>query len=223
MASWRKANALVKKVDAVNRRWPRRDKTSDGTIGDAAHATRNSDHNPWIKVGGVGVVRADDIDVDGIDAAWYAEKLRQMGAAGDPRLAGGGYVIYNRRITSPDFRSWKKYTGSNPHDKHVHTSYSRNAAGFDSTAPWDFGTALKPAPAAPATSGSGVLRIGSSGAEVARFQTFLNRCFPAYSRLRVDGIYGSGTAAVVKEFQKRTGLTTDGIAGPATMRKMNYA
>jgi hypothetical protein len=32
----------------------------------------------------------------------------------------------------------------------------------------------------------------------------------------VDGIFGHGTLAVVKEFQRRNGLTIDGIVGPAT-------
>lgn len=222
--AWRKANALVAKVNAVNARWPRRDKTSDGTIGDAAHASRNSDHNPWIVVDGQGVVRADDIDVDGIDAAWYAERMRQFGAAGDPRLVGGGYIIYNRRITSPDFKVWKAYNGSNPHNKHVHTSYSQNRAGFDSTAPWNLGGApMAPAPSAPATSGAGVLKRGMKGPEVSRLQAFMNRCFPAYSKLGVDGDFGPATEAAIKEFQRRSKLAVDGIVGPATKRAMNFA
>ena len=148
---WRNCAASMTLVGEINARWPRRDKASDGTIGDAAHASRNSDHNPWVVVAGTGVVRARDIDKDGIDAPWLAEWLRRRGEAGDPRLTGGGYVIFNRRITSPDFRGWRAYTGSNPHVAHVHVSFSRNAAGFDSRAPWGLGggTAV---PAGPATS-----------------------------------------------------------------------
>lgn len=137
--AWRNCNASIRLLDFVNARWPKRDRSSDGTIGDAAHATRSSDHNPWIKVAGTGVVRARDIDKDGIDAPWLAEELRKMGERGDPRLAGGGYIIFNKRITSPDFKGWKAYTGSNPHDKHMHVSFSQNQAGFDSNAPWVIG------------------------------------------------------------------------------------
>lgn len=137
--AWRNCNASIALVNEINARWPKRDKTSDGTIGDAAHATRESDHNPWVIVDGVGVVRARDVDKDGIDAAWIVEELRKKGAAGDPRLAGGGYVIFNRRITSPDFKTWKAYNGTNPHDKHFHVSFSLNRAGYDSNAAWNLG------------------------------------------------------------------------------------
>ena len=136
--TWRLAGALVALRSDVNARWPSRDKTSDGTIGDAAHATRASDHNPWVVVDGVGVVRALDVDVDGIDAAWYAEQLRLVGAAGDRRLNGGGYVIYNRRITTADFSGWRVYTGTNPHTSHVHVSFSQYQSGFDDASPWTF-------------------------------------------------------------------------------------
>jgi hypothetical protein len=134
---WRNCAASIALVNEVGQRWPDRDKASDGTIGDAAHATRESDHNPWVKdLDGTGVVRARDIDKDGIDAAWLAEYLRQRGAAGDNRLTGGGYVIFNERITNPDFKAWREYTGTNPHTAHVHVSFSLDTAGYDSTAPW---------------------------------------------------------------------------------------
>jgi len=81
--AWRNCKASAVLVDEINRRWPGRDKTSDGTIGDAAHATRTSDHNPWIVVDKVGVVRARDVDKDGIDAPWLAEWLRRRGEAGE--------------------------------------------------------------------------------------------------------------------------------------------
>jgi len=139
--TWRNCEASLALVREVNARWPGRDRTSDGTIGDAAHASRSSDHNPWIVVGGVGVVRARDIDVNGIDVGWLFERLRVAGAHGDPRLAGGGYLILNRRITASDFSGWRVYTGSNPHIGHGHVSFSRNAAGFDSRAPWGIATA----------------------------------------------------------------------------------
>ena len=37
-----------------------------------------------------------------------------------------------------------------------------------------------------------------------------------------DGYYGSGTEAAVKKFQTKKGLSTDGVAGPATLRYLYY-
>ena len=57
------------------------------------------------------------------------------------------------------------------------------------------------------------LRFGSKGQLVKKLQTKL--------RVRpVSGYYGSKTARKVKFFQKREGLTADGIAGPATLRAL---
>lgn len=152
---WRNAQASMVLVAEVNARWPRRDKSSDGTIGDAAHAARTSDHNPWLSKGGQGIVRARDVDKDGIDAPWIVEHLRQLGARRDPRLWPNGYVIFNRRITRPDFSGWAVYRGSNPHDKHFHVSFSTDASpsGFDSTAPWGIASPVTAA-ARPAASSS---------------------------------------------------------------------
>lgn len=138
-------------IGEVNARWPGRGKASDGTIGDAEHATRSSDHNPWVVLAEEGIVRARDIDRDGIDAPWLAEHLRKLGATGDKRLTDGGYVIFNRRITAPDFRSWRAYQGTNPHVAHLHVSFSRLSAGFDSAGPWGIANPARssPTPAPP--------------------------------------------------------------------------
>jgi peptidoglycan hydrolase-like protein with peptidoglycan-binding domain len=61
-----------------------------------------------------------------------------------------------------------------------------------------------------------VLQVGSTGQIVSELQAFLNRVYPAYSSLVVDGDFGPATEAVVKEFQRRSGITADGIVGPVT-------
>ena len=48
----------VKLRDMVDDRWPRRDRASDGWLGDSKHAARTSDHNANSK----GIVHAIDID-----------------------------------------------------------------------------------------------------------------------------------------------------------------
>jgi hypothetical protein len=114
---WRLAGSLVTLRAQINSRWPRRDRSSDGSIGDEAHAARQSDHNPNRR----GVVCAIDIThdpVNGPSGGWLAEALR---GARDPRIA---YVIWNRQIFSSSIKpwQWRPYTGSNPHTKHVHIS-----------------------------------------------------------------------------------------------------
>lgn len=139
---WRVARSLDVLLDEVNAKAPRRSKVSDGSIGDAAHATRTSDHNPWVQYGGYGIVRARDITHDpanSLDCQWLAEVLTALIATGvHPACRSGAYVIWRSRIYSFDRRheGWRPYSGSNPHDKHLHISVATDPAGFDSTASW---------------------------------------------------------------------------------------
>lgn len=55
------------------------------------------------------------------------------------------------------------------------------------------------------------------GDNVRALQARLNRDYPAYSKLVVDGVFGPATDRVVREFQRRSNLTVDGIAGPKTL------
>lgn len=141
--TWRNCKASITLIEEVNKRWPKRDTASDGTIGDAAHASRNSDHNPWI-IGsdGVGVVTARDIDEDldgvtvdsGPDAKELFNHLLSLGKSGDKRLK---YLIYEGYIYSAK-HGWvtRTYTGLNSHSKHIHVSFSTDPQFYDSTAPW---------------------------------------------------------------------------------------
>lgn len=61
-------------------------------------------------------------------------------------------------------------------------------------------------------------KIGSRGQEVTNIQTRLKNW--GYYSWSIDGIYGWRTANAVKEFQRKNGLTADGIAGPATLAKI---
>jgi peptidoglycan hydrolase-like protein with peptidoglycan-binding domain len=64
------------------------------------------------------------------------------------------------------------------------------------------------------------LRPGDNNDLVRLLQARLNRDYPLYSSLVVDGIYGPRTTAVVSEFQRRAGLQVDGIAGPQTLGRL---
>lgn len=61
-------------------------------------------------------------------------------------------------------------------------------------------------------------KYGSRGNEVTQIQTKLKRW--GYYNGNVDGIYGTQTVNAVKYFQRKNGLTQDGIAGPATLKAM---
>ena len=61
-------------------------------------------------------------------------------------------------------------------------------------------------------------KYGSRGNEVIQIQTKLKRW--GYYNGNIDGIYGSQTLDAVKYFQRKNGLTVDGIAGPATLKAM---
>ena len=61
-------------------------------------------------------------------------------------------------------------------------------------------------------------KIGSRGTEVRAIQEKLKE--RGLYTGSIDGIYGKGTAEAVKKFQKQQKLTPDGIAGPATLKKL---
>lgn len=126
------APSLAALRDEINGRWPKRDKTSDGWIGDTSHAARPSDHNPDWTAGGV--VRATDTDKDGIDVGVLIASV-----LGDPRVE---YVIWDRRIASRNYVDedgrwlWRPYDGSNPHDHHIHISIRHTTAAETDTSGW---------------------------------------------------------------------------------------
>ena len=61
-------------------------------------------------------------------------------------------------------------------------------------------------------------RYGSTGSEVTQIQTKLKNW--GYYNGAIDGIYGSKTYNAVKYFQRKNGLTVDGIAGKDTLAAM---
>lgn len=139
MANWRVADSLLTLRDEVDRRSPDRSKASDGTIGNAAHAARDSDHNPWVKDGDMGVVTAMDITNDpdhGFDSSDFADWLRKRCLAGIEKRVK--YVISDRRIASATHENWawRAYTGANPHEHHVHISVLSTKIRYDNTDPW---------------------------------------------------------------------------------------
>lgn len=205
--------SLVQLRAEANALYPNRDKSSDGWIGDAAHQSRVSDHNPDAK----GAVHAFDLDEDldgnqsdtGGELMFLAEHIRQTR---DPRVK---YVIYERRIFSGNGRIqpwvWRLYTGVNAHLKHMHVSVTSTAVGEDDIRPWF------PTPTSGAVTVSvqlPVLRLGHSGGGVKSLQSLLNT--KAGQELSVDGAFGPATHQAVLNVQAYFHLATDGIVGEKT-------
>ena len=62
------------------------------------------------------------------------------------------------------------------------------------------------------------LRRGDSGEQVKTLQCLLNAYHGA--DVTVDGDFGSGTREAVREFQKKNGLSADGVVGNKTLEKL---
>lgn len=195
--TWRLALSLKTLRAQVDAKWPGRSKASDGSIADAAHSARKSDHNPDAS----GRVNAIDITHDpanGLDAGALAEILRN---SGDPRLK---YIISNARIASADKGwAWRPYTGLNAHRHHVHVSVVSGPIG-DGEQQWDL-DGIAP--------GQPLLKRGDRGAAVRHLQMRLNRMGWLVT---VDGDFGARTAAAVEHFQLVRHLTVDGVVGAET-------
>jgi hypothetical protein len=115
------ALAVLRQATALK---PLRKKASDGLLPSAAHrkASPNSDHNTGLAV---------DLTHDpknGIDCEDIFEKLKE-----DKRVK---YLIFKGKIWSREKSSMgnRRYTGSNPHNRHLHISIE-STMGAD-TSPW---------------------------------------------------------------------------------------
>ena len=115
------AIAVLRQATAIA---PLRMKASDGLLPSRAHLTQSptSDHNTGFAV---------DLTHDpknGIDCVEIFEKLKE-----DKRVK---YLIFKGTIWSKEKSKQgnRRYTGSNPHNKHLHISI--NPASATDTSPW---------------------------------------------------------------------------------------
>lgn len=206
--SWRNAKSIVTLLQEVNRAYPNRSKRSDGTIGDADHQNRRSDHNPWVPPPNGGVVTAVDITHDprnGPDSRELAETFRKLGASGDPRIK---YVISHGRIASRTQNwAWRNYTGPNGHFSHVHLSVT--TTHYDDTRPWGIAQSSPPV-----GSEEDVISQETHGKQQSKsvriWQRRLNQAGRSET-LKVDGIFGPKTEAAVRQFQKSFGVDESGV------------
>jgi hypothetical protein len=136
--AWRVAKCIDTLRKQINDAFPKRSKANDGTIGDAAHASRSSDHNPWVKDGKMGVVTAVDFTHDPVNGVDCHKLAADLIAFADPRLK---YIIWNAQIWNPSISpKWRPYSGANSHKHHIHISVSSHKARYDDVTPWKWRT-----------------------------------------------------------------------------------
>lgn len=117
--------------DQIDRRWPKRDKRSDGWIGDQAHSARASDHNP----NKAGIVHAIDIDENlgtysnGGTARLLANQLADYAASGLPGSNRVKNIVYENRVASGTYKRtfWTWRHGNYGHEAHIHVSFTSYA------------------------------------------------------------------------------------------------
>lgn len=134
MSAPRRSRSLQVLLDQVDARWPYRDKSSDGWIGDAAHRARVSEHNPDLD----GTVDAQDITHDpasGCDISKITEAIRASRDRRVQRMIFNGRICSGSRERSPWV--WRRYTGSHPHHTHLHIEVEDEFQ--DDTNPWSIG------------------------------------------------------------------------------------
>ncbi|HCM4295484.1 TPA: hypothetical protein N3J54_001956, partial [Klebsiella quasipneumoniae subsp. quasipneumoniae] len=90
---WRVAKSLLILRDQINQYAPHRNKASDGTIGDEHHAHTNSDHNPQVLDGNIGVVTAIDITHDPAQGCDAQAIVNALVDSKDKRIK---YIIWNK-------------------------------------------------------------------------------------------------------------------------------
>lgn len=218
-ASWRVAKSLNVLLKEINAKYPGRPTASDGSIGDASHSSRYSDHNP----NPAGVVCARDFTEwvqDGVEMNdTLAEHLR---ASRDDRIK---YVISDRRMFSSYATGtrkaweWGSYSGSNPHTSHLHVSVRGD---YDNERTWNFGQAPAPAPAPTHTHQAEekvnwtLVRKGTKGQHARNVQGLL---VAAGRAVKVDGDFGPASESALRDWQRRSGLTADGICGPNSYKR----
>jgi hypothetical protein len=142
--AWYKVAWIDPFFAALNRRFPNRNKSTDGTIGDQDHATGTSGHNPDDTPG----VQAERQDADTKPEVRAADASANLG---DPRLTMQDvvdailrtptdrdrliYIIFNGFIWRKA-GGWRRetYTGADKHRTHIHAS--GDPMSDEDGAPW---------------------------------------------------------------------------------------
>ena len=117
----------------INGRYPKRDRRSDGWVGNYEHSQRVSDHNPDKN----GWVHALDIDENMGKGRWrngrtamaLANQLRLYAKSGLPGSDRIKYIVYEGSLASGTYRAewWQWRPGNWGHYQHIHVSFTEKA------------------------------------------------------------------------------------------------
>lgn len=204
--------------DQVNQAFPKRDKRTDGWLGDKSHQARPSDHNPDSQ----GWVHAIDIDEDFLGpgkgqklASEFADQLIKLAREGKD---GGRlkYVVYENRVASGTYANkyWVWRSGNWGHTAHIHVSFTSKADKDGSKFDLPILNGKEPPkPKPPAIDkkypGLEFLQAGMKNDHIKMMQKQLIKkgfVIPAGP----TSYYGKETIEAVKKFNRSQGWTSDG-------------
>jgi hypothetical protein len=200
--------------------FPGRDKASDGSVGDLAHQTGSSGHNPdrtgkaeYRDGDAKDEVRAIDVDRDlvpGSSIDWMELVIQYL----VKKARAGGYIpfrymIYKGRIWSrTDGWKTRTYTGANKHDKHAHFSGDYTQTADE----WTGSLGLASVRGGSAGEGNMLVKKGDNSQEVTFWQYVLHDLGFGAQVGTIDGDYGPKMEAAVnasrKKFSATAGNTT---------------
>lgn len=190
--------------DYINMKWRNRPREWDGWIGDEEHQQRTSDHNENKRH------KVDATDTDSRQPGTPYTPIHVPSVIASMLIhPSTHYVIHNRRIMDRDDKFMPhRYTGSNPHDKHIHRSILQTVKSENATTGYKFILEAMKWP---------LLKLNAKGTPVRELQAYL--IGHGYA-VAMDSGFGAKTLAAVKAFQKAHGLKADGEVGPLTRAKL---
>lgn len=158
---------------------------------------------------GVGQVMGSNWKSLGFESPLDMLKLASRGLAGQVELMVK-YIEVNGLVDELRRKDWSAFARA-----YNGPAYAKNA--YHTKMAEAYRWALKLVGGGAPVSSAGMLRMGSSGAGVRELQRLLVR---AGFAVKVDGDFGPSTKKAVIEFQKKQGITADGIVGPATNARL---
>lgn len=204
------AKACKQALQDATKKWPQRNRASDGIMGDAAHQKRRSDHNDG---------NAFDLTHDeahGVDCSVLSRQVIKDSRVTYVIFAGEIYRRYKPQL------GWVNYTGPNKHFHHMHVSIRPESR--DDVSPWPWSPKNPTEDEVETLYSMPVLRLRSPmdrGESVKTLQRRLNAVVTsAPEKLEVDGIFGFEVDRWVRSFQHSRGLKVDGIVGPSTWKAL---